>query len=129
MAGINCFEDLEIWKMARLFCKDIYAVTNYNLFNKDYRFRDQLRASAGSIMDNIAEGFERNGNKEFVQFLFIAKGSCGEARSQLYRALDCSYILEEEFNLLKNKALNISKSISNFIQYLKNTPMSGAKYK
>ena len=129
MATVNCFEDLEIWKMARAFSKDIYAITNYNLFNKDYRFRDQIRASAGSIMDNIAEGFERNGNKEFVQFLFIAKGSCGEVRSQLYRALDCSYIVEDEFNALKEKALNISKSISNFIQYLKKVSITGSKYK
>jgi four helix bundle protein len=129
VATVSCFEDLEIWKTARVLCKDIYAITNYNLFSKDYKFRDQIRASSGSIMDNIAEGFERNGNKEFIQFLFIAKGSCGEVRSQLYRALDCSYIIEEEFNRLKQKALDISKSIANFIQYLKNAPITGTKYK
>ena len=63
------FEDLDLWRESREFCKDIYKITRYDLFNKDFRFRDQVRASSGSIMDNIAEGFERNGNKEFIQYL------------------------------------------------------------
>jgi len=121
------FEDLEIWKQSRELCKDIYKITNYELFNKDFRFRDQIRASSGSIMDNIAEGFERNGNKEFTQFLYIAKGSCGETRSQLYRALDNNYITDKEFHIFYNKAFQISKSISNFIQYLKNSNITGHK--
>lgn len=78
---INRFEDLEIWQEAREFCKFIFDITSSGPFNKDFRFRDQIRASSGSIMDNIAEGYERDGNKEFIQFLSIAKGSCGEARS------------------------------------------------
>jgi four helix bundle protein len=121
------FEDLEIWQHSRSLCKEIYRITNYELFNRDFRFRDQIRASSGSIMDNIAEGFERNGNKEFIQFLFIAKGSCGEVRSQLYRAQDNNYITNKEFNDLYNKILSISKSIFNFIQYLKKSEITGHK--
>ena len=121
------FEDLDLWRESREFCKDIYKNTRYDLFNKDFRFRDQVRASSGSIMDNIAEGFERNGNKEFIQFLYIAKGSCGETRSQLYRALDNNYVTEQEFNTIHYKALFLSKSISNFIQYLKTSQITGHK--
>ena len=84
--------------MAREFCLDVFRITNYDAFSKDFRLKDQIKASSGSIMDNIAEGFERSGNKEFVQFLYIAKGSCGESRSQLYRALDFLYISKEEFD-------------------------------
>jgi four helix bundle protein len=129
MAAMRNFEDMEVWQKARTFCKHIYNVTNYAGFSHDYRFRDQIRASAGSVMDNIAEGFERSGNKEFVQFLYIAKGSCGESRSQLYRALDCGYMLNDEHDLLQQEATELSQNISNFIKYLKNSEMKGSKYK
>ena len=129
MATIKCFEDLEVWQLARELAKDIYKVTNSDVFSKDYRFCSQIRASAGSIMDNIAEGFERNGQKEFVQFLFIAKGSCGECRSQLYRALDVGYIDKETFNCYYEKTITISKSLSKFIKYLKESELKGIKYK
>ena len=121
------FEELNIWQLSRELCKDIYRITNYELFNKDYRFRDQIRASSGSIMDNIAEGFERNGNKEFIQFLYIAKGSCGETRSQLYRALDNNFINKEEFDTLRDKTLQISQSTLALIQYLKKSEITGHK--
>lgn len=129
MATINCFEDLEIWKMAREFYKDMFRITNYESFSKDYKLIGQIKGSSGSIMDNIAEGFERSGNKEFIQFLYFSKGSCGETRSQLYRALDSTYITEDEFILLKEKAIQLSKSISSLITYLRNSELKGDKYK
>ena len=129
MATIKYFEDLEIWQKARVFCKKIFLITNYEKFSKDYRLKDQIKASSGSIMDNIAEGFERSGNKEFVQFLYISKGSCGESRSQLYRALDFEYIEKEEFEKLKQEDINLAQDIGNFINYLKQSEMKGSKYK
>ena len=129
MSKIKRFEELEVWKLAREFAREIYQITTNEYFAKDYRFRDQMRASSGSIMDNIAEGFERNGRKEFVQFLHIAKGSCGETRSQLYRALDVAYINEETFGIMFNKAEKISQSLSGFIHYLKQSEIDGLKYK
>jgi four helix bundle protein len=129
MATIKRFEDLEVWRLAREFAKEIYEMTNNEFFSKDFRFRDQLRASSGSVMDNIAEGFERDGKKEFVQFLYISKGSCGESRSQLYRALDVCYVDKETFERMFNKAEIISQSLSGFIQYLKQSEIAGLKYK
>ena len=129
MARVGRFEDLEVWKTARDFCQDVFRITNYEAFAKNYSLKDQLRSSSGSVMDNIAEGFERNGNKEFIQFLFIAKGSCGESRSQLYRAFDYRHIDQAEFELLCLKTENISKALSNFIKYLKQSELTGIKYK
>jgi four helix bundle protein len=125
---IERFEDLDIWKEARELCKDVFNVTSMDPFNKDFKFRDQIRASSGSVMDNIAEGFERGGNKEFIQFLSIAKGSCGEVRSQSYRAFDFKYIDQIILNDLVEKTTNLSKHISGFITYLKNSDLKGPKY-
>ncbi len=89
MATIQRFEDLDIWKMARTLAEEVHELyTNHDVFSKDYRLKNQINGSSGSVMDNIAEGFERGGNNEFVNFLSIAKGSLGEVKSQLYRAYD-----------------------------------------
>ena len=129
MATIHRFEELEVWKLAREFAKTVYNITNSDCFKQDYRFSAQIRAAAGSIMDNIAEGFERNGKKEFMQFLSIAKGSCGECRSQLYRALDVCYIDKELFDKCCQQTETISKLLSNLIKYLKDSEIKGTKYK
>ena len=94
---ISRFEDLEIWQLARELSKVIKEITDVEPFSKDYRFRDQIRSSSGSIMDNIAEGFERDGKREFIKFLRIAKGSNGETRSQIYRPLDYKYVNRDQF--------------------------------
>jgi len=125
---INNFEDLEIWKEARELSKLIFALTLKDPFNKDFRFRDQIRAASGSIMDNIAEGFDRDGRKEFIQFLSIAKGSCAETKSQSYRALDFSYISQDDFDILQGKTSQLSKKIRNFMNYLIKSDVKGSKY-
>lgn len=129
MATIRDFEELRIWQDARILSKEIYVITDTEKFSKDYRFCSQIRAAAGSIMDNIAEGFERDGKKEFVQFLYVAKASCGEVRSQLARAYDCGYISIDIYEEYRVKCLSESSSIASFIAYLKKTDIDGLKYK
>jgi len=113
--GVGRFEDLEIWKLSREMVKSIYKITA-NI--KDYGFVNQIQKSSISIMSNIAEGFERRGNKEFIHFLYIAKGSCGELRSQLYIGLDLDYITEDDFQNNLRLAERTSKSITALIKYL-----------
>jgi four helix bundle protein len=126
---IEKFEDLEIWQDARSLCKFIFETTGKEPFCKDFKFRDQIRTSSGSVMDNIAEGFERGGNKEFIQFLSIAKGSCGECRSQSYRAFDFKYIIQTELDELIIRTTNLSKKISSLMTYLKNSDLKGSKFR
>jgi four helix bundle protein len=126
---IKRFEELEIWQLARELNKDVLRISNIEPFTKDFRFRDQIRASSGSIMDNIAEGFERDGRKEFIQFLSISKGSLGETRSQFYRAFDSDYIRETELNELLIKTDLLGQKLGNFMNYLKKSQLSGSKYK
>lgn len=126
---VNNFEDLVTWQLARKLSKDIYAISNTPEFLKDYRYCAQIRAAVGSIMDNIAEGFEREGNKEFIQFLYIAKGSCGEVISQLYRASDIGYITDEKCSELLDKTKDIKEKITSLIRYLKQSDIKGKKYK
>lgn len=129
MATITRFEDLEIWKLARTLCKKIYDLTLQQEFKKNFALVDQIRRSSGSVMDNIAEGYERDGQKEFLQFLYISKASAGETRSQLYRAFDCNLITEEQLTGLTNELLKLSTKIQNFINYLKRSGLKGNKYK
>ena len=128
MATITRFEDLEIWKEARRLAKEIHFICIETELKNDFRFRDQLKAASGSVMDNIAEGFERNGNLEFRQFLSIAKGSAGETRSQLYRVLDFNHINEEKFTTLRIDYENLSGKINNFISYLNKKDFKGTKF-
>lgn len=125
---IERFEDLEIWQEARDLCRKVRDLTSKGEFSKDFRFRDQMRDSSGSIMDCISEGFERGGNKEFSQFVSIAKGSCGETRSQSYRAFDYHYITQDDLNDLLERTVRLSKKMSAFISYLKSTNLKGSKY-
>ncbi|NBW28647.1 MAG: four helix bundle protein [Flavobacteriaceae bacterium] len=128
MATITRFEDLEIWQEARRLAKEIHFISIETELKTDFRFRDQIKAASGSVMDNIAEGFERNGNLEFRQFLSIAKGSAGETRSQLYRVLDFNYINEEKFKTLRIDYENLSGKINNFISYLNKKDFKGNKF-
>ena len=128
MATINRFEDLEIWQEARRLAKEVHSISIETELKNDYRFKEQIKASSGSVMDNIAEGFERDGNIEFRQFLSIAKGSAGETRSQLYRVFDFEYISEQKFELLKKDYENLSGKIKNFITYLNKKDFKGNKF-
>jgi four helix bundle protein len=128
MAAISYFEDMEIWQLARQQANELFQVYTSGSFSKDFELRNQINASSGSVMDNIAEGFERSGNKEFFNFLVIAKGSNGEVRSQLHRAFDRLHITKEVFEekLEKNKIL--SSKITNFLKYLKSSDRKGFRY-
>lgn len=128
MATVETFEDLETWQLAREICQDVWRIINTTTLKHDYKLRDQMNASSGSAMDNIAEGFERSGNREFVQFLSISKGSCGELRSQLYRCLDREHIGSDTFTDLRKKTKLLSKKISSFMGYLKNSDRRGFKF-
>ena len=129
MAAVKDFEELAIFQKARELSAMIYPVTKRGEFKYDTRFVQQIRAAAGSIMDNIAEGFERTGNKEFLNFLYIAKGSCGEVRSQLIRAKDVGYLTPEEYDELYTDCRKLSAGIMNFIKEIKSSDLTGAKFK
>ena len=129
MATIKRFEDLEIWQLARKLSQKIILISKNTELKKDFRFKDQIKASSGSVMDNIAEGFERDGNLEFRQFLSIAKGSAGETRSQSYRLFDSEYISDKQLEDLVNEYELLSKKIANFISYLNKKDFKGNKFK
>ena len=127
--AVKLFEDLEVWKEARRLTQRIYQLTKDESFAKDFGLRDQIRRAAVSIMSNIAEGFERGGNQEFVQFLYVAKASCGEVRSQVYVAFDQSYVANTAVDELTNSFKRLSSMISNLITYLRKSGMKGEKFR
>lgn len=129
MAVAKRFEDLDVWIAAKDASVMIYKITENESLKKDFGLKDQIRRASISIISNIAEGFERNGNKEFIQFLSIAKGSAGEVRAQLYIIKELEFINEEEFNLLNEKVTQVSKMLSGFINYLKQSELKGTKFK
>jgi len=126
---IQRFEDLEAWKIARELTKSVYGLTRNERFSRDFGLKDQICRSSVSIMSNVAEGFERDGDKEFVNFLSIAKGSAGETRSLLYVALDQEYISEAEFNIVSTRAIENSRVISGLSNYLRQSELKGRKFK
>ena len=129
MGTINRFEDLEIWQLAMSQCSDFDLLVETTLLAKDFELRNQMNASSGSVMDCIAEGFERSGNNEFKNFLVIAKGSNGEFRSQLHRCLNRKHITKQEFDELYAKNEILGKKIMAFIKYLQQTEFKGQRYK
>ncbi len=125
---IETFEDIASWQKARELTKLIYQHSKRGEFARDFGLRDQIRRASTSIMSNIAEGFERGGDKEFLQFLSTAKGSCGEVRSQLYVAFDQEYLTQADFDSLRQMTVSISRLISGFMNYLQRSDLRGNKY-
>ena len=119
MAKIDRFEDMDVWKKSMDLCNKIYIVTNEKKFSNDFALRDQVRKSAISIPSNIAEGFERESNNQFIYFLLIAKASAGELRTQIYIAYNCNYIDNIKKNELIDNLIEISKLLGGFIAYLR----------
>jgi four helix bundle protein len=128
MPKIESFEDIEAWKRAREVTRKIYQLSSVGEFSRDFGLRDQIRRSSVSVMSNIAEGFERDGNREFVNFLSIAKGSCGEARSQLYVALDQNFISQDDFDWTYDHLSQTSKMSGGFMNYLRQSDLKGKKF-
>jgi four helix bundle protein len=128
MAAVKRFEDLFAWQKARLICQHINSYTRRPDFFKDFKFRDQIRSSSGSVMDNIAEGFGRKGNLEFKNFLTIANGSLMETKSQLLRAFDQGYITEVELNETVELVEETGRIIHALVTYLSKSNYRGIKY-
>ena len=128
MATIKRFEDLKCWQNGRLICQKIQAVIEKTALKNSYKLKDQIDVSSGSIMDNIAEGFGRNGNLEFIHFLTIATGSCNECQSQLYRVLDRSFISQLEFEEIYDLVGNTRMKVFGLIEYLQQCDIRGIKF-
>ncbi|MBL7933238.1 MAG: four helix bundle protein [Bacteroidia bacterium] len=128
MATIKKFEDIEIWQLARKLNKDMYPIFKLLNETRNFELNRQMERSAGSIMENVAEGFERDGTREFIQFLAISKGSTGELRSQLYRALDRNLINEDQFNAFRSDCKLIGDKLGKFMNYLNRSNIKGKKF-
>ena len=126
---ITKFEDIVAWQKARELTKQIYTHAKANSFAKDFGLKDQIQRASVSIMGNVAEGFERGGDKEFVQFISHSKGSCGEVKSHLYVALDQQYITQTQFANLYNEADEVGRLLSGFMGYLRQSSLRGRKFK
>ena len=129
MAKIEKFEDVLAWQKGRELTQLIYKASRQNEFGKDFALKDQIRRACISVTSNIAEGFERGGTKEFIQFLGHSKGSCGEVRSQLYVALDQAYVTQAHWQELHNLCIEVSRLLDGFIKYLRQTEIKGRNSK
>jgi len=129
MGTFKTLEEIEAWQKARELTREVYKISCQESFFKDFGLREQIRRASVSIMSNIAEGFERSGTKEFVQFLAIAKGSVGEVKSQLYVALDQNYIDTEIFNRTYALSSETGRMINGLMNYLRETPIKGGKFR
>jgi four helix bundle protein len=125
MGTVKRFEDLDVWQKARQLCSEIHAISILEPLSRDFGLRDQMNRSSGSVMDNIAEGFEREGKHELIQFLSYAKSSAAELRSQLHRAKDRSYLSELEFERLYGLTFQVGKMLGGFMKYVKGTDIKG----
>jgi four helix bundle protein len=128
MASLQRFEDIEAWQKGRELTRRVYQITSTGCFERDFGLKHQFRRAAVSIISNIAEGFERGGNKEFRQFLATAKGSAAEVKAQLYVAWDAGHISETEFQKLSGECQSITLLLGGFIKYLKSSEMLGRKF-
>ena len=129
MATLTRFEDLEAWQKARELTQGVYRVTRSGRFSEDRALRDQICRAAVSVLSNIAEGFERSGTGEFIQFLAVAKGSAAEVEAQLYVALDQTYITQAEFDALRELTGSTRRLIAGLMKYLKTSGIKGEKYR
>ena len=129
MGTFKEFEDIQAWQTARELTRGVYKCSKTGPFARDFALRDQVRRAASSVMSNIAEGFERGGNAEFIQFLTVARGSAAEVQSLLYVALDEEYISQDQFNKLKSLAISTRRLIAGLVQYLRRSRMKGSKFK
>ncbi len=128
MPHYKSFEELTVYKEAVVYCNEIWKIITKTSLSKDYKLKEQINGSSGSIMDNIAEGFGRGGNKEFIMFLSYAKGSCCESKAQLQRAHSRNHIPKETFLELNKRADDLIEQLGKFINYLKKTERKGPKF-
>lgn len=128
MANYSSFEEMNIYQLARDLCNEVWYLIQNRSLGQDYKLREQINGSSGSVMDNIAEGFGRGGNKEFINFLSFARGSCCETKAQLQRSFDRNHISQEKYSELVSKAQVIIDQISKFMNFLKTSDKKGSKY-